>query len=371
MSQEYSMPLNVPPSAEDAGSVSKDYQAQYNSGVTGNAPADIMNEDPNQYFPDLQNTDASDFIQDEEPPSVEYQEEPPEDDSSEQAQEMQAEEQQYESPVHKRTHRDSLKGRLNQVLREKYQYQSALEEVRQENERLKQLNQVTADAAMKSYDEAVQNDVSSAKRALDEAIESGDATAQSEAQFNLNVATNRYLEAENWKSRNAINQQQQQQMQNPYAQQNFQNTLQVQYAMDQYLNDRDFLHPDSEQYNPELSQKVAQYSRHIEQLAAQNGAAHEIGNASYFKAIDAFIMQEMQGQKSHEGRGQLNMRQSRQSVAPVRSSYSTNPGVPSTRGKQSVTLSPQEKSWAREIGVTEAQYAQHILSENRKTKLKK
>ncbi|HEY5234614.1 MAG TPA: hypothetical protein VIJ14_00430, partial [Rhabdochlamydiaceae bacterium] len=269
-------------------------------------------------------------------------------------------EEQFESPVHKKSKRDPLKTRLNQVLREKYQYAHALEQIQAENDRLKSLNDITTQAAMKAHDETVINKLERARRAKEEAIETGDIKAQVDADVSLADAVNEYKELENWKSQQAYNQQYQQPMQQ-------ESNIDQQYAMEAYLNEREFLHPDSEKYSPELDRRTAQFKQTFDRLIYQNNAQHTIGTQDYFNALDNFIITEANRMKSQQhGMGKLNMSRSRQSVAPVRGGYSSNPGV-SQRGMEA-RLSSDEKDMARRMGIPEKEYVQYKIQSMRDDK---
>lgn len=226
----------------------------------------------------------------------------------------------------------SAQTRINQITREKFQALEIAERMRQENEMLQQemmrLNtktEASTKAAMAQYTSATELRLQQAKQAFKSAYESGDIDAQADAQAKIAEVSSEMQQVKAWEAEDNWNKQQQAQVQQqqyyqqPVQQQQYQQPYEaapvVTPESQMWLDSNPWLDESNPEHNPELAERVMQYSDQLDNYLYQNGQGNKIGRAEYFQAINAHI-REITGTPQ---RRTLPMKASRTPVGGVRS----------------------------------------------------
>lgn len=271
------------------------------------------------------------------------------------------EEGQYESEVHKKTKKDSLKTRLNQIQREKYQAMHALEQAQQENERLRRDAELYGQVSQQLYDRDVATRLEQARRAQAEAIESGDVQAQVDASTELAAAMNEHKEVERWKA--------EQKYSDKYRQPEISQATMAarEYSMHDWINSREFLNQESEKFDPDLAKEVQLYASAFDQNLWRAGRQDAIGTPEYLNIIDQHIHALSESGAYRQPKKQpLNMKSGRQSVSPVRTGGGGSYG--GSQQQSTVRLGPAEKDLISRLGISEKQYVKSMLLDQRMAK---
>lgn len=228
----------------------------------------------------------------------------------------------------------SAQTRINQITREKFQALEIAERMRQENEQLQQemmrlhtKTEASTKAAMAQYTSATELRLQQAKQSFKQAYESGDIDAQADAQAKIAEVSSEMQQVKAWEAEDNWNKQQQAQIQ---QQQHYQQPQQMQPQQYQqpyeaapivtpesqmWMESNPWLAEDNADHNPELAERVMQYSDQLDNYLYQNGQGNKIGRAEYFNAINAHI-REITGTPQRRA---LPMKASRTPVGGVRS----------------------------------------------------
>jgi hypothetical protein len=267
--------------------------------------------------------------------------------------------------------RDKAQTRINQIQRERYQALSALEAARAENERLRQMQQLTeqraelsSQAALRHYDDNVSTRLERARAQQIAAIESGDAQAQADANIEIAAATAAMQELKNWKykeeyerrhAEQAAQRAQQEQMYQPVPQQPAYNPNDV--LLEDWVEKNDWYNPESENHDPDLAAHVSQLANQLDYQLANSGYAYRIKSPEYFQYIDNAIQQHLSKrntQPSNQGRS-LNMR------TPHVGAYSARNGRSmQAQSQRRSALSDEQRDMARRMGVSDKAYAESV-----------
>jgi hypothetical protein len=281
----------------------------------------------------------------------------------------------------------TAKQRINEIQREKFQAYEELQRseqekiyLQQEVDRLKQLNEVSTNTALDSYELAALERLESAKQIKEKAIESGDVKAQIEADIALSNAVNDYKQVQGYKNQEKItreqeyylNQQQQYERQ-MYAQQ-YQNTgpdVINRGEAERWVQDNDWFKTDSPNYNPQMTQVVNVLCDALDAQLYRTGNQNAIFSKDYFDYIDDQLSQLQRGSSTqysnnrNMNQGHLSMRQSREPVAPVMRGGSQI----SNQGPRDVRISSEERDMARRLGIKPEDYIRKKLEIERSEKV--
>lgn len=289
-----------------------------------------------------------------------------EDSSSDEEEEEPEEDEPKEAPESKKEDKKpkevDYRTRLNRARREKYQAEEYARRLSDENERLRQMSQLSTQAAMLHHEDSIQQKMDYAKHQLASAIESGDAEAQANAQVALNLATHELASANSYKAEQAYRQQydnQNQQYQNP-------DPFRAKYPMyrqeevEDFFEDNPYLNEKSPYFNKQIMENFMRTAQEVDDELTAEGNAHLIGSNQYLRFMDKAV-KSLVGQ--HVGKRSLPMKQSRVPAAPSRGS-SFGSSV-ERKNKQYKKLSPEDRENAREMGVSEEAWARELLRAER------
>lgn len=266
--------------------------------------------------------------------------------------------------------RDKAQTRINQIQRDRYQALAALEQAKAENERLRQENRLieeqkslSTQAAMRHYDDNVNTRLERARQMQIQAIESGDAQAQADANIEIAAATNAIQELKNWKYKEEYERKFTEQRAQDDAYQQQQQTYNAptynpnDILLEDWVEKNEWYNPASENHDPELSAALSQYANQLDYQLASTGYAHQIKSPEYFENIDNAIRQfvsKRNSQHSNQGRS-LNMR------TPQGGAYSARNGRSAqAQSQRSGPLTDEQRDMARRMGVTDKAYAASV-----------
>lgn len=270
---------------------------------------------------------------------------------------------QEEAPVEAKPKKKSNIGqRLSEVQREKFQALDQLRRLQEENERLRGVADNSTRTALNHYDDAVNQRLHAAKENKRKALESGDIDAQTNADVELGLATADYQEANRLKAQQQMYEQQQQYNYN-YPQQSQQPshpTPDVVYHAQEFVNENPWFSPQSEEYDSEMAGTMHALVNEFDNNLRRNGYGNHIMTPEYF-AVVSERARELVGYKKQLG-GDLNMRQTRSAVSPVRQGGFSSQGQNYPR---QAGLSPAEKEIARNLKLDEKTYLQYRLKDER------
>ena len=267
------------------------------------------------------------------------------------------EEQQPVEPVAEKPKKKANIGeRLSQVQREKYQALDELRTMREENERLRSLNDASTQTALNHYDQAVQQRFQAAKDQKIKALESGDILAQTDADIALSMATAEYQNLNNMKAQQEVYQQphhQQQQQSKPPT---------YEHEVYDWATQNDWFVPASENYDERMANEVHAYCNAFDNNLRRAGQSHMINSRDYLDLVDQHIAAiRNNGNPSSRGRD-LQMKSGRGTVAPVRGSQGSHASSGRT---QAPKLSIDESDMDRRLGVTEEAYLKQRQDDER------
>lgn len=254
--------------------------------------------------------------------------------------------------VHQRVEKPKItvKSRIASLTREKYQALEIAEQIRQENEALRQQmlqSQHRSDylekASMSNYSESSQLRLNEAKQAWKQASEVGDLDAAAEAQEKIASIAAEIQSLKSWQAKDAWEKEQQRAraeydayQAQTYQQQQQQAPQQPNYTPESqtWLQSNPWFTEGTPDYHPELAEKAQDYADSLDQYYYNRGEAHKIGRAEYFNAINAHV-RELTGDTQRRA---IPMRNSRIPVSPVRS----NSGFVSQSGNRQKAPLPSE-----------------------------
>jgi len=260
--------------------------------------------------------------------------------------------------------RDKAQTRINQIQREKYQAQHQAELLRQENEELKRLYDLSADANVRQYEGNVAQRLEKARQMQIRAIEEGDPNAQADANMELAAAMTEMQQLNSWKSNQeyARRQAQYQEPAAPYAH-NIPN-------LQAWTQENDWFNPDSENFDEELATNINQYSEMLNDELVRHGYADRIMSPVYFEQINEqarLFIENRDGKRNVNQRRDLNMKPVRGGASPVRGANAPQSGG----GKRTVTITPDERDMARRMGVSDKTYLQYRLKDEQENAIKR
>ncbi len=264
-------------------------------------------------------------------------------------------------------HKERVRGktRINQLTREKYQAENEAALLRAENERLRQLTEVSNNAAMQHYDKSVQLRLDRAMQMKTEALQNEDIEAQVKADLELSRVAAQMEQLQAYKAQQQRTQQQPQEQQ--YQQPQYQQQQQQQAYEDQevelnevtenWLQDNQWFVPGSDDYDQEMEQEVKAFADSLDKRYKRNGKASKILSDEYFEEINNYVAREFYDQPAapRNNKGNLTMKPitNRAPVAPVsRSGHSNNSKTPIK-----ISLTAEERDFARMSGISQQAYA--------------
>lgn len=255
---------------------------------------------------------------------------------------------------------ESIKDRLSQVQREKFQYLNALTELQKENEQLKTRTELSEQSAMYQYEEGVAERLEHARELKLQALEAGDIQAQVDADLQLNLATADAVGLNNWKAQQSLLEQQNQ-VSSQHDEEAY-NAVRLNEAAN-WASQNSWFHPKSEDYDEWTANQVHAYCNEFDNNLYRNGLDALMYTPEYFQVINGHIDALKNNNRSN--RRELSMRPYRGAVSAVRNNY----GGQSEYGAQPSyqKLSPSEREVARMLKIDERTYLKHRMKEQKES----
>jgi|SRR5882724_1835516 len=286
--------------------------------------------------------------------SEEHEQSQPEE-NLESQQETQAQEEEASQPVEEKPKKKKVNigERLSQAQREKWHALDELKAIREENDRLRAMTDVSTRTALNHYDQSVQQRLMAAKEQKIRALESGDIMAQADADVALSMATSEFQQLNNMKAQQEVYQQ-------PHYQQQQYTPPTREREVQEWASQNDWFHPSSDNYDDEMANEVHAYCNVFDNNLYRAGQADKIMSREYFDLLNEHIKAVKQNKYQSRGRD-LQMKSGRGTVAP-RSGYS---GQSSGGSPRQPTLTADEADMARRLGVKDEDYLNHRKEDER------
>lgn len=249
------------------------------------------------------------------------------------------------------------------ALQKAEEHKHRAEALEQKNYYLEQKLNEALSSGTYHYGQNAYSELERAKENLEKAYETGNTDNAVKANIALTRATNKVIELENWNY--AEEQKKTYNSQQPinapvnqsasYDSSSWQdqapelNIIQETLAAD-WLDDHDYLRPDSKNYDEKLANQIFQFSEHLNENLARNNQNHLYFSDGYFKAIDKHIAKIKNN--SPQNKNPANFAP----VGAVRNSPSTNNTSPTK-----IRLDENEKQLAASFQMSEAEWIKNKL----------
>lgn len=285
--------------------------------------------------------------------------EEPEDEGEESPDEPEPEE---EKPVKPKKVAYSVHDQIARINKEKYEALDRNRQLEQEVERLRQMNDSSAQIALKNYDDNVMNRFTTAKESYARAEESGDVQEKLNAQVELNFATGEYQNLLQMKAQYKPAEAQYtppapqytppQQQLDPVSQGYAMHPRETQT----WEMNNSWVNKNSKDYDEFLANEVHAYAKQFEDNLVKAGRYDGIGSDEFFELIDKHVSS-IREQRSNSKRG-LNMKTTRSPVSTNRSGRSNGQSA-SSSGVLSAAQADFSKYLAR-AGVDRKTYEKYV-----------
>ena len=218
--------------------------------------------------------------------------------------------------------------------------------------------EVSDKAAITHYDTVLNRELEQASKEHSRALSEGDYESATEAQKKIAAATAKIEQAKSWEAqenwRNEqenIRRQQEQSLYEKQAQEqeyiiNQENNARLQNT-EAWVSKNPWYNEGSKDYNPDLFNKVEEFTEELEEYFHSRGESYLIGSGTYFKAIDKKV-------------SELSNNSPKRSISMSRNNYMSTPVRSSSQSKQtSSPLTPLQKQYAKMFGASEADYVKN------------
>ncbi len=227
------------------------------------------------------------------------------------------------------------------------------ESLRQENEILRRQAERSQNVAMDNYDRLIDRDLNQTKQKLAIAIENGDVEAQVEANSELSRLATQKHESENWKMQQQI---QAERNQNQPARSETQQLPRA--ALDWYAQNS-WANPNSPDFDHDMYSEADHIAKQLDHELSRTGQSHLIYSRAYFNKINELVDERMNPQQSMQKK-ELNMKPTRNNVAPVKNSgFQGN----SAQSNRKARLTPEQAEFAKGLGIDEKTYLKSFLQD--------
>ncbi len=329
--------------------------------------SDIVNESDTFSFKD--DNESSDV-------NIEHSTEEPEqpiEDEGEPESEPEHEKPKGKKPKNVQTRINELQRDKHRALQQAQDSMQQLEQLRHENERLKQYSETTNQAAMIHYDQSVKLREQNARKMLTQAIETGDVNLQVEATEELAGAKSEMKNLDAWRAQERMKQEPQHNPEEYYQQQHqqqYQQPRQQQYETEtnpetqEWIDSNPWIHKDSPEFDPELAEEVINYAAALDRRFIRTGQQDKIMTKEYYDDINRYISGDAHKPQSTRT---LNMKSSNIPVAGV--SRSSNQAQ--SANQNTVVLTAEQKQFANLMKIPLETYAKHVLLDRREQAIKR
>lgn len=271
-----------------------------------------------------------------------------------------------EAPEAKPKKKDDV-AKLNQIRREKYQAIHELEQLRKENEELRMAADLSSKSALKYYDENVAKDLEQAKILKMQALDACDNEAVTEADIKIATAIHKMQSVNDYKMQQNMEEEQQRSAPNQQEAYDYEHSRRQQMAQ-RWTQDNTWFMPNSPDYDNWMANKVNEFTYNLDQDLVNEREEHRILSVDYLEAVDNYV-RKLEGERRHNTRmrGNLNMRETRSPVSPVRSEYSS----PSETQRPQYTVDPEEIELCKSLGINIKDYLRERIKDEAKQRSKR
>lgn len=259
-------------------------------------------------------------------------------------------------PQREKPQKIDIRERLSQVQRERYQAMQEADILRHENEALRKTAEIASGQALQQYDENLKRRYENARIAKARAMEEGDIQSQIDADSDLAMISNEVYQTNFIKAQN--NYQSSQYQQQP-ANQYHDNS----HHASQWVQENPWFNNSSEEFDPWLAGQVDAACADYDTNLRNSGQGHLIMSPAYLNEVNKYADSLIRHRNQNgQSKRELNMKQSRTPVSPVRNGYSQ---TQNSSVRQKVKPSQEEKDLARRLGVDEKTYLQYRLKDEK------
>lgn len=257
------------------------------------------------------------------------------------------------------------KKKLSKLTRERHRLAAEAQKLKEENQLLRQHMNHSSQAAMTHYDNNVQLRIDTAKKEKLKALEIGDMEAVVERDQELAEAVAELKNIQSWKTQESIRQYNQQQEAQQQQQYHEQPHVELNEETENWIEANPWFDPNSREHIPEVFEDVNDYIASLDEHLARTGKDHQRFTKAYFNKIDAYV-NDTYGKQAPIAPAPIKMKSSNQYVEPVRNKSS----VAAPPRREVITLDPEEKRMAKNLGVSEEAYIMHKKNDLEKQKMR-
>lgn len=280
--------------------------------------------------------------------------------------EVSGEEESQEAEAEAPVEQEKKKSKIWKEKKRKYQAIAEKEALYQENLQLKQMLSESLNSGTYHYGKSAYADLDKAKENKRRAIEEGDLDSLLEADISLTKAIHTINDLEKWayteESKNPAPAKQN----NDYEQSGYTNSRfneREQEIAKDWLEDHQYLDPNSGQYNVNMANKVAKFINDLDVNLNHNGNEAALFTDEYFDHIDDYISKIKKETPKNT--------KSLDAVAPVgavRNSYTSSMSGKSSSSPTQMILTSDEKRMCSNAGISEKDWLRYKLEDLKKGK---
>ena len=279
--------------------------------------------------------------------------------------EVSGEEESQEAEAEIPVEQEKKKSKIWKEKKRKYQAIAEKEALYQENLQLKQMLSESLNSGTYHYGKSAYADLDKAKENKRRAIEEGDLDSLLEADISLTKAIHTINDLEKWAYTEERGKPTPAKQNNDYEQSGYTtsrfNEREQEIAKD-WLEDHQYLDPNSGQYDVNMANKVAKFINDLDVNLNHNGNEAALFTDEYFDHIDDYISKiKKESPKNIKGLDAVAP------VGAVRNSYTSSMGG-KTAGPTQMILTSDEKRMCSNAGISEKDWLRYKLEDLKKGK---
>jgi hypothetical protein len=279
--------------------------------------------------------------------------------------EVSGEEESQEAEAEIPVEQEKKKSKIWKEKKRKYQAIAEKEALYQENLQLKQMLSESLNSGTYHYGKSAYADLDKAKENKRRAIEEGDLDSLLEADISLTKAIHTINDLEKWAYTEERGKPTPAKQNNDYEQSGYTNSSfneREQEIAKDWLEDHQYLDPNSGQYDVNMANKVAKFINDLDVNLNHNGNEAALFTDEYFDHIDDYISKiKKESPKNIKGLDAVAP------VGAVRNSYTSSMGG-KTSGPTQMILTSDEKRMCSNAGISEKDWLRYKLEDLKKGK---
>jgi len=279
--------------------------------------------------------------------------------------EVSGEEESQEAEAEIPVEQEKKKSKIWKEKKRKYQAIAEKEALYQENLQLKQMLSESLNSGTYHYGKSAYADLDKAKENKRRAIEEGDLDSLLEADISLTKAIHTINDLEKWAYTEERGKPTPAKQNNDYEQSGYTNSSfneREQEIAKDWLEDHQYLDPNSGQYDVNMANKVAKFINDLDVNLNHNGNEAALFTDEYFDHIDDYISKiKKESPKNIKGLDAVAP------VGAVRNSYTSSMGG-KTAGPTQMILTSDEKRMCSNAGISEKDWLRYKLEDLKKGK---